>query len=329
MITRLGKLMNTLVACCFGLGVVASPASAIDLSNNMSATMGGFESGGADRWLASSFATDSAPHALSSITLRIANPVPGQASVMLYSTAGLEPGSLVATLTSPGVYSTTLAPALFTASGVQLTPNTTYWVVFRALTGQFDWAWAADGSGTGTGFQRTWAVSEDGGTFWWSQDSYPVQMAVAVDTCTSPGVVLGPAEVSLCPGGTSVLSVSASGSSPSYRWRKGDVDLTDGGHFSGTSTASLSISSASAADAGSYSVTISNDCGSLTTGPATVTFCPADFNCSGLPNPVSVQDVFDYLNAYFNSDSRADINGLDGITVQDLFDFLGVYFNGC
>jgi hypothetical protein len=55
--------------------------------------------------------------------------------------------------------------------------------------------------------------------------------------------------------------------------------------------------------------------------------CVADFNNSGT---VSVQDIFDFLAAYFTgTDERADINGDTVISVQDIFDFLSRYFLGC
>ncbi len=54
--------------------------------------------------------------------------------------------------------------------------------------------------------------------------------------------------------------------------------------------------------------------------------CLADFNTSG---GLSVQDLFDFLGAYFAGDPRADISGAGGISVQDIFDFLGLYFSGC
>jgi len=54
--------------------------------------------------------------------------------------------------------------------------------------------------------------------------------------------------------------------------------------------------------------------------------CPADFNRDCL---VSVQDIFDFLSAYFTNDPRADIN-LDGtVSVQDILDFVMLYFAGC
>jgi len=54
--------------------------------------------------------------------------------------------------------------------------------------------------------------------------------------------------------------------------------------------------------------------------------CPADFNMSG---GVTVQDLFDFLAAWFSNDPRADINGVNGVTVQDIFDFLAAWFSGC
>jgi hypothetical protein len=68
------------------------------------------------------------------------------------------------------------------------------------------------------------------------------------------------------------------------------------------------------------------DCGAQTSDEAAMTFCAADFNCSGA---VSVQDVFDFLAAYFSGDARADFNGAGGVSVQDIFDFLAAYFAGC
>ncbi len=54
--------------------------------------------------------------------------------------------------------------------------------------------------------------------------------------------------------------------------------------------------------------------------------CPADFNNSGA---VTVQDIFDFLAAYFTSDPSADVNNSGSVTVQDIFDYLALYFIGC
>ncbi|HMN39970.1 MAG TPA: GC-type dockerin domain-anchored protein [Phycisphaerales bacterium] len=57
-----------------------------------------------------------------------------------------------------------------------------------------------------------------------------------------------------------------------------------------------------------------------------ISACAADFNNSG---DLSVQDIFDFLNAWFNTDPRADFNNVGGLNVQDIFDFLNAWFAGC
>jgi len=54
--------------------------------------------------------------------------------------------------------------------------------------------------------------------------------------------------------------------------------------------------------------------------------CIGDFNQSGT---ITVQDIFDFLSAYFSSSPSADVNQSGAVTVQDIFDFLSGYFAGC
>ena len=54
--------------------------------------------------------------------------------------------------------------------------------------------------------------------------------------------------------------------------------------------------------------------------------CPADFNGTG---GLTVQDIFDFLAAWFSGAPSADFNHVGGITVQDIFDFLAAWFAGC
>jgi hypothetical protein len=53
--------------------------------------------------------------------------------------------------------------------------------------------------------------------------------------------------------------------------------------------------------------------------------CRADFNKSG---SVSVQDIFDYLNAWFAGSPFTHLAGPGQSTVQDIFDYLSVWFAG-
>ncbi len=54
--------------------------------------------------------------------------------------------------------------------------------------------------------------------------------------------------------------------------------------------------------------------------------CPADFDGNG---NVNVQDIFDFLNAWFANQPSADVDGNNAIEVQDIFTFLNVWFAGC
>jgi len=54
--------------------------------------------------------------------------------------------------------------------------------------------------------------------------------------------------------------------------------------------------------------------------------CRADFNHVG---GVTVQDIFDFLAAYFSANTCSDANQSGAVTVQDIFDFLAAYFQGC
>lgn len=77
------------------------------------------------------------------------------------------------------------------------------------------------------------------------------------------------------PGSTATLTVAAVGNAPlSYQWRENTVNLTDGGNLSGSAMSSLIISNVSAANAGTYSVIISNSLGSVISTNAILSVAP-------------------------------------------------------
>jgi hypothetical protein len=69
---------------------------------------------------------------------------------------------------------------------------------------------------------------------------------------------------------TFTVSATVSGS-VSYQWKKDGVALTDGGNVAGSTTATLKLSSVSAADNGNYTVDVANNAGSVTSEPANLT----------------------------------------------------------
>ena len=88
-------------------------------------------------------------------------------------------------------------------------------------------------------------------------------------TAVAPAITQDPVGQSVVVGGAISLSVVATGSGPlSYQWRKDTVDL------SGQTSSTLSISTATAEDAGSYDVVVTNSVTSVTSAAATVTVSP-------------------------------------------------------
>ncbi len=86
-----------------------------------------------------------------------------------------------------------------------------------------------------------------------------------------------PADASASEGGTAVFAVATSGGAPvTYQWQQDGVALTDGGDFSGSRTATLTITNVDLTDVAAYSVVVSNAFNSLVSDYATlaVVFSP-------------------------------------------------------
>ncbi len=153
-------------------------------------------------------------------------------------------------------------------------------------------------------------------------------------------VVTDPDSRSISVGRTVTLSVTASGTGPlTYHWRKGGQPLTDGGRISGATSPTLTISATWMSDSGSYDVVVTNDCGSVTSAPATltVTGCRGDLNCDGRVTFADI-DAFvlalsswgGYLQRYPNCDIMfADINGDGYVTFADIDPFVAVIGTTC
>ncbi len=120
------------------------------------------------------------------------------------------------------------------------------------------------------------------------QEVWPGICQFAPEHCVtqvSPPVInVQPTSHTVAPGGTTTFTVVASGSDPlSYRWQKSSPDgppftnLTNGGHYSATTTATLTISNADTNDVASYRCVVTNAYGTNISSPATLTVavgCP-------------------------------------------------------
>ncbi|MEM7165378.1 MAG: immunoglobulin domain-containing protein [Planctomycetota bacterium] len=120
---------------------------------------------------------------------------------------------------------------------------------------------------------------------------------------TPPAITTHPQPVTVCAGGMATFDVTATGSAPlSYQWRK------DGTNIPGATGSSFTINPVSTADAGTYDVVVTNDCGMataagaalvvdeapvITAQPADATLCEGDMlslsvTATGTP-PISYQ----------------------------------------
>jgi hypothetical protein len=88
-----------------------------------------------------------------------------------------------------------------------------------------------------------------------------------------PITVTPPASQSVCAGGPVTFSVTATGQPTlTFQWRKGGVNLVNGGTISGVTTDTLSISATVAGDTGSYDVVVTDGFGqALTSAAASLT----------------------------------------------------------
>jgi hypothetical protein len=58
---------------------------------------------------------------------------------------------------------------------------------------------------------------------------------------------------------------------------------------------------------------------------AQVPCCRADFN---KVDGITIQDIFDYLNAWFEGSAFTHLATPGAATIQDIFDFLNLWFAG-
>jgi hypothetical protein len=137
-----------------------------------------------------------------------------------------------------------------------------------------------------------------------------------------------PQGATVAPGGTATFTASAP-TAVAFQWRKGGRDLAESSNITGTQTQTLMITNVGPADAGQYVLVAAAPCGTALSLVAVLTVpspCPGDFNHSGA---ISVQDIFDFLTAYFSNDPQADFNHSGAVSVQDIFDYLTAFFLGC
>jgi parvulin-like peptidyl-prolyl isomerase len=92
----------------------------------------------------------------------------------------------------------------------------------------------------------------------------------ALTVSTAPTITAHPAPQTVVAGSSATFSVTAVGTPPlAYQWKR------DGADIAGATEPSFTIPAVASADAGSYTVVVTNPCGSATSDPALLTVTPA------------------------------------------------------
>jgi uncharacterized repeat protein (TIGR03803 family) len=98
--------------------------------------------------------------------------------------------------------------------------------------------------------------------------SQPASLSI---TSSAPVIVSQPVSQAAPQGGTAVFTVTAAGNAPlSFQWQWNHTNLTDGGNVLGSASNILTLSNLSPANAGTYSVIVSNSLGSAASSNATL-----------------------------------------------------------
>ena len=99
--------------------------------------------------------------------------------------------------------------------------------------------------------------------------------ALLLVSSSPPIIVQQPTNQTVAPGAIATFSVTALGNLPlSYRWQRNGTNLTDTGNLSGATTSLLTIATATEANNGLYSVSVSNALGSVTSTEAELLVVP-------------------------------------------------------
>ena len=179
-----------------------------------------------------------------------------------------DPAVLIVT-TTPVAPSITIQPT----SATVIAGNPAQFTVKAAGSTPLSYQWSKDGVAIPGATSATFTIGSVAAT---DAGAYTVTVTNSVSTATSnaavltvitpPSIVTPPASQQVNTGETATFSVIASGTAPlSYQWQKNTVNIP------GATDTSLVLNSIQAADAGSYSVVVTNTGGSATSTSATLT----------------------------------------------------------
>jgi hypothetical protein len=178
-------------------------------------------------------------------------------------------------------------------------------------------------------------------TYWANGEAYISSFRITGIAQEGFSGLSGPDSTRTCPLGSAQFHVDAQGAEPlQYRWQaefpsqSGTwLDLDDGpskhfGTVAGSSTPTLSLTGVGPAAATAYRAVITSTCGEITTVPATLRICRADFNCDGIVNST---DVSEFINQWFTDQVEGtfitDIDANGVVNSTDVSEFINWWFD--
>ena len=211
------------------------------------------------------------------------------------------------------------------STSVRLGPGTNYGILATVASGTQGRVLAHNINGVrGKGGYYWWKVDFNG-TVGWAAESLLIGGGIA------PSIAQDPAPQTVALGGTATFTVAATGTAPlSYQWQKNQANLSNGGHYSGVATATLTVSSADINDVASYRCVVTNVYGSATSteadltlaGKPTITQHPQPQNvCAGDTAVFTVAASGDGVLAYQwqkNGTNLSDGGHYAGVTTDTL-----------
>jgi hypothetical protein len=143
--------------------------------------------------------------------------------------------------------------------------------------------------------------------------------------CAAPTVTAEPTDAVTCGRNDVVqftIEADATGTA-GYQWRRNGMPIS--GQDNPTAlTPALVL--AGALQPGTFDCVVTDRCGSVTSAPAVLVVCPADFDCSG---GVDGDDVIGFFAAWDNGEIAADFTGDSGVDGDDVIGFFARWDVGC
>jgi hypothetical protein len=129
----------------------------------------------------------------------------------------------------------------------------------------------------------------------------------------TPTITQQPASRTNAVGSVATFSIQAAGApAPDYQWQKNEANLSDGGHYSGCTNATLTITGADNGDAASYRCLVTNIFGSATSSPATLTV--EDATCLAIGNS-DFENGFSLAGGGYIANDWTEWEAAPGVTI--------------